>query len=1290
MADDACSSLREVLGVVLRSVLPNKTLDDDESVEEALGRLRRALQALPQADASVFWHLAHVAQLKEMLHEHVAEAIETYVDDAMAKDPDWMLVTPNASPLDAVVDAMILSKGPNVHQLQTRLHDAVASQVAAIMDELRDRGPLHDHFAASASALDARVQAVPSIHGANDNVLRLDSVSNDDADDGDSNVLWTDGFDDEDDSHAPQLTAGDLYVLLDRMALPSSKARLDAFAQLVAVPVDALLELGDASVDAVTRRLVSFCLDKDDVTSIRTITLLHALFQGTQRDSAAQCRLYAVLVETLLHSTPRPALFLRKPSISSPTPSQSPQRGLLRMLRYVHHLLQVLPNEWVYAPPDVRARALLMTAQLLGPWDIPGSSSLTEQQSLSGSTADYIPMASILACIDMQATWFTRWHLTCPWKGQWLHLLHECHVIIHLVERLVHGHTAVELWRKFSRHTMSPAGVTYRRRSLSRATLVPSSSRVALPSHVALDSPSPLPQWYTILMQKTMVQGVHMLLELLPLSSVQAAFPLRIEKTEHRGGSTPLPMRLSPDPATNQLLFTTCSPARPSSSKTDNVEYDAVCLHLTLVCVAQLWRSDAGCAAVGASPLDTMHEALIPKLLHLVRRQHAAPFYDLLLHVLVHIRRLEHERPVDIGSIAFPYAALATEDAKALVLTYTKHVVVHRDHPRIKTLVQQLVSSAIDGLVSLPPTSDTAQHIVALLADPTPVLGEVHAQIAAACRHSLLWLECFADCTDWLAILRDACPTLSTRVRDCILRDLTATARGLMLGYPLLLAFPLDLAPLWATRDMESLMQMMSIPTMAAAFLHKSPTLSATFEHRVDALVSHVDGFEALVDGGVDAPIELRDTVVDLVNLALLFRTPYAATDLGRSPWWRCWTVEARAGDTSHVAQLLLVDALVHSSPAGAHAVAMHGAAALWRCGCPDDVPCAIDPISWHQHRIQQRLECITSSRMAPDVLAPICAQVNPARPPTPGSLRPLEAQFLHLQYAMRNASNHLDFKAIGGLYWHLVDDMGSVLDDAPLTAWLGDVLLELVIGAKSKLALPYPGGAPMPSIEPASEAWLPRINRWLKHRSQSIGLDPLPCTSLLPPTLSALGREACDPFVWSLLVMLSPRHSVDEVLSCLVALRGAGPSLFLWPARAIADATFAGCHVPLFHVASIVEGLAATECPAVMTTLARLHLPLTTLLLRWQLHGLWSVLPWRHVMVFINFVGVYGMDYIPLLTLVLLRELQPSLMTASTAAHVLDAAIPGFAWGAHRAWIERLHSVYHDVIKTGMRRLYL
>ncbi|KDO16925.1 hypothetical protein SPRG_17615, partial [Saprolegnia parasitica CBS 223.65] len=345
MADDSSSSIREVLGVLFRSALPASALDDDESVDEALGRLRRALQALPQ-DASVFWHLAHVARLKEMLHEHMAEAIETYVDDAMAKDPEWMLVTRTASPLDAVIDAMILSKGPNVHVLQTRLHDAVASQVTAILNELREHGPLHDRFAASATAFDTRV------HRAHDNVLRLDSVSNDDPDDGDSNVLWTDGFHDDDDfdTESPRLAASDLYVLLDRMALPSSKARLDAFAQLLAVPVDTLLELGDACVDAVTRRLVPFCLDKDDATSTSAITRLHMLVQGT--DIAAQCRLYAVLLETLLHSTPRAALFLRKPSISSPTPSQSPQRGLLRVLRYVHHLLHVLPNEWIYAPPD--------------------------------------------------------------------------------------------------------------------------------------------------------------------------------------------------------------------------------------------------------------------------------------------------------------------------------------------------------------------------------------------------------------------------------------------------------------------------------------------------------------------------------------------------------------------------------------------------------------------------------------------------------------------------------------------------------------------------------------------------------------------------------------------------------------------------------------------------------------------------------------------------------------------------------------------------------------------------
>ncbi|KDO20452.1 hypothetical protein SPRG_14324, partial [Saprolegnia parasitica CBS 223.65] len=987
------------------------------------------------------------------------------------------------------------------------------------------------------------------------------------------------------------------------------------------------------------------------------------LVQGT--DIAAQCRLYAVLLETLLHSTPRAALFLRKPSIASPTPSQSPQRGLLRVLRYVHHLFHVLPNEWIYAPPDVHARALLMTAQLLGPWDYPLSPST--EQSLSGSAADWIPPASILACIDMQATWFTRWHLTCPRKGQWLHSLHECQVIRHLIERLVHGHVAVELWRKFSRHTMSPAGVTYRRRSLSRATLLPS-------SHVALESPSPLPQWYTIFMQKAMVQTLHMLLELLPLSSVQAAFPMQIPTTE-QPGSTPLPATLSPDPTTNQLLFTISSPACPAPSKTDSVGLDAACLHLTLVCLVQLWRSDAGCAAVSSSPLDAMHEAMLPKLVHLVRRQQSASFYDLLLHVLLHVRRLEHERPVDMASIAFPYAAMGSRDAKPLLLTYMQHVLVHRDHPRIQAFVQQLVGSAVDGLLSLPPTADAAHQIVSLVSDATVCAGEMHARIAGACRASLLWLDLFTSSTAWLAIVRDACPALPTRLRDCILRDLTATARGLALAYDLLLAFPITLEPLWAARDMHTLLQMLSIPTSAATFLHASTTLATTFEDRVDALNSHVDGFEALVDCGVDAPLELRDTVVDLSDLALLFRTPYASNGIAHSPWWRRWVVDARAGDVSHLAQLVLVDALVHSSPAGAHAVAMQVDAALWQCDCLNQMPpCAIDPISWRQHRIQQRFQRITATRDEPDVLL----RTLPTTVATPCalSLRSLEAQFLQLQHAMRAATNHLDFKAIGDLYWHIVDDMASVPDDAPLTAWLGDVVMELVVGAKSKLALPYPrcASSALPSIEPASETWLPVINRWLKHMTTSIGLDALPCTSLLPPTL---------------LVMLSPRHSVKEVLACLAALRGAGPALFLWPARAMADATFQGCPVPLFRVASIVEAVAGTECPAVLTALKRLHVPLTTLLLRWQLHGLWSVLPWRHVMVYINLVGVYGMDYIPLLTLVLLRELQPTCIAATTAADVLDATIPAFAWGARRAWIERLHSLYHDVIQTGMRRLY-
>ncbi|OQR83265.1 hypothetical protein ACHHYP_14893 [Achlya hypogyna] len=1248
MQDDD-SSVREVLGLFF-SRTADIVLEDGESVDDALGRLRAAMKRLPM-DAPEFWHLKLVDHLKGLLRTHLAEAIESFVDVAMAADPAWMLQSTAPPLLDAVVDSMILSHAPTFHALQTQLHEATAAQVATILAELRTLSSsisIQRHFQASTDALNARAQTTPRT----DATQCIDALSIDDGEGDDCGTLWTsDALADDDDS--PRLSPDEFSALLDRMALPS-KARIEAFGQLQTFRAEAIVELGDTALESVAARLVPLCLDKDDVTSTGAIAFFHGIFVETQ-DAGAQSRLFATFLATLLHATPRAALFLRKPSISSPPPAQTPQRGLLRIVKFIHVLLDRLPAEWMFAPAAERARAQLLVAQWIGCWDLPGGNTPVEQ-SLTGATADWIPPASLLACLDPTARWFRQWHLRSPVKTQWTALLLDAGVVDHLVERVVHGHVAVELWRKFSRHTMAPAGVTYRRRSLSRAALTP-----------ATDLPSPLPPWYTVLMQKALLQAVYMLAFLLPLHQIQSAFPVHVAKTERVGGGGPLPEILEPDAASNQLLYRVKAPRTKAPSPGEAIQLDHLCLHLILMSVAHLWLSDAAAAAESATPLDAPD--LTPLLEAVVASRPSRRFLTALVHVLRAAPTLEHERPKDIASIAFPYPALAVEgfDAVPAALEYLRQILVRRDLPRVVAIVAALLLAAVDQLLELPPDAATVGLILTLAADLPPV----HERIAAACARSLAWLELFAA-TTWLdGLRRDGAALVN---RDIVLCQLTSSALGLALGHDLLRQFPPDLGRLWRARDRRALLQVLNVPVLAATLLYDDTTFRRHVEVTVDALERHQDGFEAVVGAPDEAPFALRAAAQDMADAALLLSTPFAAPAIVSKAWW----LQVAGGDAATVVALTLADAVASSSFRGTLALAMAPDARLWTCACP----CAVDPMAWRQHRIQQRLHVTGGPSEVPRPGALELAVVGPlpVRPRTATPLRSLEAQVHRVQAGIKSATNYLDFKGVGTLFWHLVEDVEAqdLPGDALLTAWLGGIFFAVVLDAKSKFLQLAPTSTT--DALPAPATALGAVNTWLKQFCVLRGLDPLPCTSLLPPTFAAFGCDGCEPFVWSILLLGAPRHTPAEVLGVLHTLRAAGAPRLLWP--------YAGIE-PMYHVAAAVEWILVIEEDEVAAALRRLEVPVTTLVLRWLTHGLWSFVDWQGIMVFLNLVAIYGMDYLPLLVLVLIKQLAPVVARATRAADVLDAQVPGLRWSNHRAWIERLHSKYHDVIKVRLRAAF-
>ncbi|OQS03104.1 hypothetical protein THRCLA_04586 [Thraustotheca clavata] len=479
-----CHQLKEVLGLFLSKTPQEMTIEDGEAVEDAIIRLRLVMKTLPN-DTPLFWSLKYTNYLRELLQEHLTDTINSFVDEEMSQNPQWMIVSfdKKLQYVDLVLDKMVMKYATHFHQLQMIVHGEVAGNVQLIMQQLLKVNDIPKYFEKYTLEL---LKSKDEVRSARD-VERYEVFSmNDDADEDGS--FWT-GREEE-----MQVTKEQIKMLLENMTHSSNKVRVEAFNKFKVINAEVIIE--NDNLTMVVQRLIPFMLDKDDTISTDAVRHFYNLFIETH-DIATQCQLYITLLQILMYSTPRTALFLRKPSISSAAPSQTSQRGLLRLLRCLQTLLLRLPNEWIYVPIDVQAKVYLVTAQFFGPWSPPNI--VITEPNLTGNTAEWIPPYSIMACLDMTAEWFSRWYLKCSIKPLWIELLAGTGVVQHCIHRIVFGHEAMELWRKFTRHTMSPAGVTYRRRSISRAALTSS-------SHVALDSPSPLPNWYTTLMQKSMIQ----------------------------------------------------------------------------------------------------------------------------------------------------------------------------------------------------------------------------------------------------------------------------------------------------------------------------------------------------------------------------------------------------------------------------------------------------------------------------------------------------------------------------------------------------------------------------------------------------------------------------------------------------------------------------------------------------------------------------------------------------------------------------------------------------------------
>ncbi|OQR81324.1 hypothetical protein THRCLA_11827 [Thraustotheca clavata] len=706
------------------------------------------------------------------------------------------------------------------------------------------------------------------------------------------------------------------------------------------------------------------------------------------------------------------------------------------------------------------------------------------------------------------------------------------------------------------------------------------------------------------------------------------------------------------------------------------------------MCIAQVWRSDAGCCALGTSPLDTMHSAMDSKLSTLIYSRRSIKLYKTLTYILLKIRTLEHERPKDITSVAFPYslAMVDNHDFIENALRYLKFTLVSKDHPRIIAMVDHLSNALVKAMLELSPENSICSTVLSL-AQNSPAL---HTLIAQACSSNLIWLDLFTKAS-WLTTIRKLCPEWTSLERNKALFYLAQSTQGLVLCYEILLLYPLNLFELLQNPEygMSATLQLLNIPAYAS-MLFQNPELKTIYMAKQKELAEHFYGLEAIYSLCEEAPYELRDAVDMVDKIELVMWTPFIAIQQDKiSPWLNDLNDQH---DVSLNLTLTIMQAWTTSSHFGSFYLS-ELSYQPWKCDCPIN-PCCIDPIACKMHRIQQSLLFVGGITEVPRPttfeLSSLCIQKPMGRPST-AMLGEFEAQFHHLLSEIDHSTSYLDFKRIGDHFWHLITEIdASPPPSAKLTIWMGDFFYNLLVCGKSKLDIPYPTTISIPepvSIDQESK-WPKFINTWLKNYNHQLGLESLPCSSLLPVVLKTLGEEACDPLVWSILLMLSQRHDQKQVSECLLRLRHSSFALFLWPQLILSHQLFHGCPAPMYVTASIVEWILNQKCPKIMIALRRLQCPLLTMLLRWELNCFWSYMDWPNVMIYLDLVGIYGIDYIPLLLAALVKHMRPVIFQATKSKDVLDAQIPVLKWSTYQTWLSHLHNQYHDMIKERMRSL--
>ncbi|RHY26484.1 hypothetical protein DYB32_007563 [Aphanomyces invadans] len=121
---NAIMDVKQAVGLFLRQLPDEIALEDHETVDDALVRLRKSLQNMNSSNPT-FWKLSLVTRMKDLVRDNMSSTIEDAVELAMQEDPTWMLLPSNDgdSPLDAFVDDILAKNPVGFVKVQRQLSD---------------------------------------------------------------------------------------------------------------------------------------------------------------------------------------------------------------------------------------------------------------------------------------------------------------------------------------------------------------------------------------------------------------------------------------------------------------------------------------------------------------------------------------------------------------------------------------------------------------------------------------------------------------------------------------------------------------------------------------------------------------------------------------------------------------------------------------------------------------------------------------------------------------------------------------------------------------------------------------------------------------------------------------------------------------------------------------------------------------------------------------------------------------------------------------------------------------